>query len=94
VTTGRSVSLGGVSEDRVVRAETVQFAGRTLQDVEVQVFTPSVQGPLPAGLLGVGILKHYRAAMDLESGALWLAGPAVARPDHEPGAKSVMDAAG
>jgi predicted aspartyl protease len=94
LTTGRSVSLGGVSEDRVLRAETVQFAGHTLQNVEVQVFTPSVQGPLPAGLLGVGILRHYRTAIDLEAGSLWLSGPAVARPQHEPGPKSVMGAPG
>ncbi|MFC3067918.1 retroviral-like aspartic protease family protein [Phenylobacterium soli] len=75
VTTGRSVSLGGLSEDRVVRAAEVVFAGRRLTDVEVQIFTPAVQGPLPAGLLGVGILRQYRAAMDLEAGVLWLAPP-------------------
>jgi predicted aspartyl protease len=94
VTTGRSVSLGGVSEDRVLRAATVEFAGRTLQNVEVQVFTPSAQGPLPAGLLGVGILKHYRTAMDLEAGVLWLAGPTLTRPRHEPGPKSILPAPG
>lgn len=90
VTTGRSVSLGGLSEDRVLRAETVEFAGHILQNVEVQVFTPAARGPLPAGLLGIGILKHYRTAMDLEAGALWLAGPGVARPQHQPGPKSIM----
>lgn len=94
VTTGRSVSLGGVSEDRVLRAETVEFAGRTLQNVEVQVFTPSAHGAMPAGLLGVGILEHYRTAMDLDAGVLWLAGPAVASPRHEPGPKSVMTSPG
>jgi predicted aspartyl protease len=94
VTTGRSVSLGGVSEDQVLHAETVEFAGHTLQNVEVQVFTPSTSGPIPAGLLGVGILKHYRTAMDLAAGALWLAGPELIRPQHQPGPKSVMTAPG
>jgi len=74
--TGRSVSLGGLSRDRVVRAASVEFAGRRLTDVEVQVFTPSVQGPLPDGLLGVGILKRYRVGLDMGAGRLWLAGPA------------------
>jgi len=76
VSTGRSISLGGVSEDLVLRAGKVEFAGRVLQNVEVQVFTPAARGVLPAGLLGVGILKRYRTAMDLDTGALWLAGPA------------------
>lgn len=86
VETGRSVSLGGFSQDRVVHAGSVQFAGRQLTDVEVQVFTPSVQGPMPAGLLGVGILKHYRVGLDLGAGVLWLNGPRIAQPRHLPGA--------
>lgn len=94
VTTGRSVSLGGLSEDRVLRAETVEFAGHVLQDVEVQVFTPAARGPLPAGLLGIGILKRYRAAMDLDAGVLWLAGPTATRLGASFGAKSVMTAPG
>jgi len=90
VTTSRSVSLGGVSEDRVLRAATVEFAGRLLKDVEVQVFTPSMRGPLPDGLLGVGLLKQFRTAMDLETGVLWLAGPGVVQPGHQPGPKAVL----
>lgn len=76
---GRSVSLGGFAQDRVVRAASVQFAGRRLQDVEVQIFTPTAPAPLPAGLLGVGILKHYRVGLDLGAGLLWLDGPQPAR---------------
>lgn len=83
VSVGRSVSLGGMSQDRVVRARDVEFAGRRLTDVEVQVFTPAMRGPLPAGLLGVGILKRYRVAMDVGAGVLWLT------PSHgEPGRPS------
>lgn len=69
---GRSVSLGGMSQDRVVRAASVDFSGHRLSDVEVQVFTPAVQGPLPDGLLGVGVLKRFRTALDIEAGVLWL----------------------
>lgn len=76
---GRSVSLGGISEDRVLRARSVEFAGRVLREVEVQVFKPSVQGPLPAGLLGAGLLQRYRVGLDLEAGVLWLTA-AVAQP--------------
>ena len=78
--TGRSVSLGGLSRDRVVRAASVEFAGQRLSDVEVQIFTPAVQGPLPDGLLGVGVLRRYRVGLDLGAGLLWLAGPARAAP--------------
>lgn len=80
VETGASVSLGGFSQDRVVRAGSVEFAGRRLDDVEVQVFKPSVQGPMPAGLLGVGILRRYRVGLDLGAGVLWLSGPAAEGP--------------
>jgi len=90
VRAGRSVSLGGLGEDRIVAASRVEFAGRTLSDVEVQVFTPSVQGPLPAGLLGVGILRHYRVGLDLGAGVLWLTGPAAARPKHNLGEHTLL----
>lgn len=89
--TGRSVSLGGISEDRVVQARTVEFAGRELRDVEVQIFTPAVRGPLPDGLLGVGVLKHYRVGLDLDAGVLWLTGPRTARPEHLAGPHAVLD---
>jgi predicted aspartyl protease len=87
---GRSVSLGGLGQDRVVHAAEAEFAGRRLTDVEVQVFTPSAPAPLPDGLLGVGILKHYRVGLDLSAGVLWLTGPAAARPAHRPGAHAVL----
>jgi clan AA aspartic protease (TIGR02281 family) len=75
VTTGRSMSLGGMSEDSVVRVSRVDFAGRALKDVEVQVFTPSSPAPLPAGLLGVGVLRRFRVALDVSAGVLWLTEP-------------------
>lgn len=82
--TGRSVSLGGISEDRVTRVRTVDFAGQVLREVDVQIFRPSVQGPLPAGLLGAGVLRNYRVGLDLEAGVLWLTGPQPARPETGP----------
>jgi predicted aspartyl protease len=91
ITTGRSVSLGGFSEDRVVHAETVAFAGRRLSDVEVQVFTPAAPAPMPAGLLGVGILKHYRVGLDMDGGILWLSGPTSGRPLHRRGAQTRLE---
>jgi predicted aspartyl protease len=74
---GRSVSLGGVSHDGVVRAAYANVAGGRVEDVEVQIFMPAQNAPLPAGLLGSGFLRHYRAGIDLGSGRLWLAGPAL-----------------
>lgn len=87
---GRSVSLGGLGQDRVVHAQEVDFAGRKLKDVEVQVFKPSAPAPLPAGLLGVGILRRYRVGLDLNAGVMWLTGPADARPLHRAGAHAVL----
>lgn len=75
IRSGRSVSLGGVGVDRVVTAQTVAFAGHVIEDVEVQVFEPSLKGPLPAGLLGVGVLSRFRVALDHAGGRLWLSGP-------------------
>jgi len=72
---GRSISLGGLAEDRVVRATSVEFSGRKLRDVEVQVFSPTHPAPLPAGLLGVGILRRYRVGLDLGAGVMWLTPP-------------------
>lgn len=75
VTTGRSVSLGGLGEDQVIEARKVAFGGHTLRNVEVQVFSPTHPAPLPAGLLGVGLLRRWRVGLDLNAGVLWLAPP-------------------
>lgn len=91
--TGRSVSLGGFSRDRVVRVSEVAFAGRRLQDVEVQIFTPAAPAPIPAGLLGVGILRRYRVGLDVGAGRLWLAGPAPVRALHQPGPHARLEGA-
>ena len=72
---GRSVTLGGVSQDRVVRARRVAFAGDELADVEVQIYAPSMKGPIPDGLLGLGVLNRYRTVLDLAGGRMFLEGP-------------------
>ncbi len=74
VRVGRSVTLGGVSHDRMVRARAVQVAGRRLSDVPVQIFAPSMPGAIPDGLLGLGLLRHFRVALDHGAGRLFLSG--------------------
>jgi hypothetical protein len=66
----RSVTFGGVSRDRQVTAHAVRFAGRTIQDLPVQVFTSSRPDLLPDGLLGVGLLERFRVVLDLAHGRL------------------------
>lgn len=91
ISTGRSISLGGLSQDRVVRAAFVEFAGRRYPDVEVQIFRPTEPAPLPAGLLGVGLLKRYRVALDLGAGVLWLT-PGGLRVVPPPSERTTLDA--
>lgn len=69
-TQARSVSLGGVSLDALVTASQVRFAGRELTDVQVQIYAPSVRGPIPQGLLGA--LETFEMALDLRGGRLFL----------------------
>jgi predicted aspartyl protease len=77
----QSVSFGGVSRDRQVTAHAVRFAGRTIQDLPVQVFTSSRPDLLPDGLLGVGLLERFRVVLDLAGARLDLVPrPVAARP--------------
>jgi predicted aspartyl protease len=69
---GQSVTLGGVGQDRVVQARRLSFAGHVLHDVEVQVFTPAAHGPIPSGLVGLGVLKRFRTILDHAGGRLFL----------------------
>jgi predicted aspartyl protease len=72
VRTAPSIGLGGVSLDRVVVAREVGFAGLTLTHVPVQVFSPPRASPMPSALIGVGLLRHFRVAMDLGGGRMQL----------------------
>ncbi len=78
-----SVSLGGVSIDQMVRAAAIQVAGVTLRGVDVQIYSPSARGPIPQGLLGSGLFRRYRLALDLQGGRLFLI-PAAALLVREP----------
>jgi predicted aspartyl protease len=68
-----SVSLGGLSLDRVVIARRVEIAGISLTNVGVQIYEPSARAAVPAGLLGTGFLRRFRMALDLGGGRLLLA---------------------
>lgn len=70
-----SVSLGGLSLDQMVTASRVEVGGLTLRQVDVQIYAPAARGPVPAGLLGTGLLRRFRIALDLHGGALHLVPP-------------------
>jgi predicted aspartyl protease len=73
--TGESVTLGGVSEDGMVTAREVMFAGSRLKNVEVQIYRPAPSAPAPDGLLGLGVLQRFHFALDLAGERLFLIGP-------------------
>ncbi|WP_068875754.1 MULTISPECIES: pepsin/retropepsin-like aspartic protease family protein [unclassified Phenylobacterium] len=72
VTSAHSVSLGGLSLDRMVTARTVRLAGMTLRDAEIQVYTPAANAPAPAGLLGTGLFRQFRLSLDLAGQRMFL----------------------
>lgn len=73
VRSAHSVSLGGLSLDRVVTARRIEIAGVSLTNVGVQIYDPSARAAVPAGLLGTGFLRRFRMALDLGEGRLFLA---------------------
>jgi predicted aspartyl protease len=75
VRSGRSVTLGGISQDRMVRARSLEVAGHRLNDVLVQIYSPPARSPVPAGLLGLGVLRRFRVALDHGGGRMFLTGP-------------------
>jgi len=72
--TGQSVTLGGVSEDGMALARQVLFAGHAIHDVEVQIYRPAANAPVPNGLLGLGVLKRFHLALDHAAGRLFIVG--------------------
>lgn len=73
--TGQSVTLGGVSQDGMVRARRIAFAGEAFEDLDVQVYKPAANAPVPDGLLGLGVLERFRIGLDLAQARLFLIGP-------------------
>lgn len=78
--TSPSVTLGGVTQDGMVQARRVAFAGEVVRDLEVQIYRPAANAPVPNGLLGLGVLERFRLALDLAGGRLLLIGPAQPPP--------------
>jgi predicted aspartyl protease len=77
VTRAHSVSLGGLSLDRMVVARSIRLGGVTVRNAAVQVYSPGKSTPAPAGLLGSGLLGRFRMALDLPAEMLVLTPPAL-----------------
>ena len=75
VASAHSVSLGGLSLDRMVEARTLRVGGMTLHGAEIQVYTPTANAPAPSGLLGAGFFRQFRLALDLGGEKLFLVRP-------------------
>jgi predicted aspartyl protease len=67
-----SLTFGGLSFDRVVRARTLEFADEVFRDVAVHVFSPAQGAPRPSGLLGVEALRRFRLLVDAGRGQVHL----------------------
>lgn len=72
---GQSVTLGGVSQDGMVRARRLEFAGHAIHDLDIQIYRPAENAPVPDGLLGLGVLGRFHMALDLAGARLFLVGP-------------------
>ena len=86
ISSAQSVSLGGLSFDRIVTARTVETAGLGLRDVTVQIYAPSAPAMMPEGLLGIGLLRRFRFTLDLPGRRLVLLRPTpmvVGRPEEQ-----------
>jgi hypothetical protein len=59
----------------MVMARELVFAGHRLRDVEVQIYRPAANAPVPNGLLGLGVLQRFHLAIDLSGGRVFLVGP-------------------
>lgn len=75
VSSAHSVSLGGLSLDRLVTASTVRVGGMTLHQADVQIYTPAANAPAPSGLLGTGLFRQFRMSLDLGGHRLLLVRP-------------------
>jgi predicted aspartyl protease len=84
ISKAHSVSLGGLSVNRVVTARTVAIGGLALRDVDVQVYTPAANAPAPSGLLGAGLFRRFRMALDLGADRLHLVPPSLMVAVPEP----------
>ncbi len=72
VRTAPSITFGGVSNDRVIRAGALSFAGVDYPDVRVHIYTPAQGARIPPGLLGVEVLERFRVLLNVQRGELHL----------------------
>ena len=81
-----SVSLSGLNPETTAHARTVALGPLKLHDVPVQVYAPAANVPSPAGLVGTGLLRQFRLALDLANRRLYLVRPPlmVVGPAPEP----------
>jgi predicted aspartyl protease len=81
-----SVSLSGLNPETVAHAHTVALGPLKLHDVPVQVYAPAANVPSPSGLVGTGLLRQFRLALDLANRRLYLIPPPlmVVAPASEP----------
>lgn len=75
VSRAHSVSLGGLSLDRVVRARSVSVGPLHATGIDVQIYARNAHAPAPSGLLGAGLLSQFRIALDLSGQRLYLVPP-------------------
>jgi predicted aspartyl protease len=72
---GESVTIGGVGMDGVVSVRGLSFAGRELGRADVQIYRPASHAPVPAGLVGMGVLRRFHLAFDCAQGRLFVIPP-------------------
>jgi predicted aspartyl protease len=68
-----SITFGGAGRDRVVRVDTLGFAGQVYRNVPVHIYARNGAAPLPPGLIGVEALDRFRAILEVGGGRLRLA---------------------
>jgi predicted aspartyl protease len=61
----RSVGLGGLSLDRVVRSRTLSVGPIDARAADIQIYAPGAHAPAPTGLLGAGFLRQFHTVVDL-----------------------------
>ena len=69
---GHSISLSGLNPARTAIAATVRLGELSLRNIDVQIYAPAASAPGPVGLVGAGLLRPFRVALDLNGGRLWL----------------------
>lgn len=68
----RSVGLGGLSLDRVVRSSAVSVGAIAARAADIQIYAPGAHAPAPTGLLGAGFLHSFHTVVDLPADRVYL----------------------